>query len=467
MNGPYCTVGQTITFYGAAQTVTGSRHLLNFNGHRVLVDCGLFQGSRELKERNWHDLPFPASDIEAVVITHAHLDHIGWLPRLVKEGYSGPIYATKATVELARISLPDSGRIQEEDARHHNKHQSASHTPAAPLYTEEDAYAAMRLFKPVPYNEFHPLPGGSQWRYLPAGHILGSAFAEVYFENGERIMMSGDLGRYNTPIIKDPTVIENSEYLVVESTYGDRFHSHEDPLLKIEQLVHEAVQNGSAILVPSFSIGRTQELLYYFSELQNQKRIPRIPIFVDSPMAVSTTHIYEQAVEEHDPEMQEAMKDHCNLLDPEGLTLIRDAEQSKALNSQKGPMVIIAGSGMANGGRILHHFMHRISDPSTIVLFTGFQAEGTLGRRMLEGADTVRIYGQEIALRAKIDKANALSAHADQGEIMTWLKGFNAAAKMTFIVHGEPPAQSALSQKIKEELGWPTTIPAYGDSFEL
>lgn len=459
-------MGQSITFYGAAQTVTGSKHLLNFNGHHVLVDCGLFQGSRELRDRNWQDLPFPPSDIEAVVITHAHLDHIGWLPRIVKAGYTGPIYATHATIELARISLPDSGRIQEEDARHHNKHGSV-HAPALPLYTENDAYACMKQFKAVPYNTFHALPGGAQWRYLPAGHILGSAFAEIYFENGERIMMSGDLGRYNTPIIKDPTVIENAEYLVIESTYGDRLHSHEDPMLKIETLVNEAVENGAAILVPSFSIGRTQEMLYYFSRLQEEGRIPRIPIFVDSPMATSTTKLYESAAEEHDSEMQESIRGNCNLLEPQGLTFIRDAEQSKALNSQKGPMVIIAGSGMANGGRILHHLMHRLSNPSTIVLFTGYQAENTLGRRLLEGALTVHIYGNEIDVHAKIDKANALSAHADQGEIMKWLHDFKAPPKMTFIVHGEPAAQVALQAKIKEELGWPTTIPAFADSFDL
>lgn len=460
-------MGQRITFYGAAQTVTGSKHLLEFEGHKVLVDCGLFQGSRELRDRNWHDLPFDVREIEAIVITHAHLDHIGWLPRLVKEGYSGPIYATHGTVELARISLPDSGRIQEEDARHHTKHGSSPHKIALPLYTEEDAYACMKQFESVPYNTFHRLPGGGQWRYLPAGHILGSAFAETYFANGERIMMSGDLGRYNTPIIKDPTSIEYADYLVVESTYGDRLHPVEDPMGKIETLVKRAMQDGGAILVPSFSIGRTQELLYYFSKLQEESRIPRIPIFVDSPMATSTTRLYERETEEHDSEMQESLKDHCNLLEPEGLTLIRDVEQSKALNSQRGPMVIIAGSGMANAGRILHHMLHRISNPETIVLFTGYQAQGTLGRQLLEGADTIRIYGQEVPVRATIDKANALSAHADQGEIMKWLHGYKAPPKMTFIVHGEPPAQAALQAKIEQELGWKTVIPAYADSFDL
>lgn len=457
---------QSIHFYGADETVTGSRHLLILNGHQVLVDCGLFQGSKELRQRNWAQFPIDPSKIEAVVITHAHLDHIGYLPRLVKLGYRGPIYATHATVELARISLPDSGRIQEEDARHHNKH-GTEHKPALPLYTEDDAYACMKHFQPVPYHQFHPLPGGGQWRFLYAGHILGSAFAETYFENGERILMSGDLGRYNTPIIRDPETVENAEYLVIESTYGDRLHSTEDPMLKIESVVKQAVEQGGSILVPSFSIGRTQELLYYFSMLQKEQRIPRIPIFVDSPMATSTTHLYERELEEHDEEMQAAIKAQIDLLEPAGLTFVRDVEQSKALNSQQGPMVIIAGSGMANGGRIVHHLMHRLPNPATTVLFTGYQAEGTLGRRLIEGADEVQIYGNQVRVAASIQKANALSAHADQGEILRWLHGFKSPPKRTFIVHGEPPAQQALQAKIKEQLGWETLIPQFGDSAEL
>ncbi|MBI1755674.1 MAG: MBL fold metallo-hydrolase [Fimbriimonas ginsengisoli] len=460
-------MAQSITFLGAAETVTGSRHLLEINGKRVLVDCGMFQGSSELRERNWQPFPVPPGTIDAVVITHAHMDHIGWLPRFVREGYRGPFYATKATIALSKISLPDSGRIQEEDARHHNKHQTSRHEPALPLYNEDDAYACLKQFQPVGYGELHPLPGGAQWRYLPAGHILGSAFAEIFFDNGERILMSGDLGRFNTPIIKDPTTMEFAETLVVESTYGDRLHSHEDPLGKIEEVVKAAWQSGGAVVTPSFAIGRTQELLYYMSELQAANRIPRIPIYIDSPMATSTTHIYEEALDEHDTEMKLALHNHENPLEPAGVQFVRDAEQSKALNSTKGPMMIISGSGMANGGRVVHHLMHRLPDPKTIVLFTGYQAEGTLGRKLLEGADTVRIYGEEIPVRARIDKANALSAHADQGEIIRWLKGFKTPPRKTYIVHGEPPAQAALQAKIKEELGWATVIPKWKERFEL
>jgi metallo-beta-lactamase family protein len=459
-------MGQSITFLGAAETVTGSKHLLNLNGKHVFVDCGLFQGGRELRERNWKPLPIAPSDIDAIVITHAHMDHIGYLPKLVREGYQGPIYATRATVELARISLPDSGRIQEEDARQANKHGSR-HKPALPLYNEKDAYAAMKRFEPLHYREFHDLPGGATWQYLPAGHILGSAFAEIFFENGERILMSGDLGRFNMPIIRDPEMCEFAEYLTIESTYGDRLHSNEDPLAQLEGIVKQAAETGGAILVPSFSIGRTQELLFYLSQLQHAGRMPRMPIFVDSPMATSTTHLYATITEEHDSEMLEAVKATNSPLEPDLLTFVRDREQSKALNSQRGPMVIIAGSGMANGGRILHHLLHRLSNPTTIVCFTGYQATGTLGRSILEGADEVRIYGQEVQVQARVEKLNALSAHADQGEMLHWLRGFKSPPRRTFIVHGEPPAQAALQLKIREELGWETVIPKQGERFEL
>lgn len=457
---------QSIGFFGAAETVTGSRHLLDLNGKTVLVDCGLFQGSRELRERNWEPFPIPPNEIDAVVITHAHTDHIGWLPRLVHQGFRGPIYATPATIGLCRLSLPDSARIQEEDARHRAKVGSRHHPPL-PLYTEEQAYAALKLFVPVPYGRLTDLPGNAQFRFHPAGHILGSAFAEIYFENGERILMSGDLGRFNTPIIRDPSVIESAEYLVIESTYGDRLHSDEDPLDKIADVLNEAMQTGGSVIVPSFAIGRTQELLYYFRLLQDAGRLPRIPIVVDSPMAVSATHIYAQAKEEHDEDMLLSVEEGRSELEPRGVSFVRDREASKALNRQRGPIVIISGSGMANGGRVTHHLLQRLPDPNTIVLFTGYQAEGTLGRRILEGEPVVRIHKQEVDVRAKIERINALSAHADQSEILRWLGGFKQAPRRTFLVHGEPPAQEALQQKIAETLGWETVIPKHGERFEL
>ena len=459
-------MSQSIGFYGAAETVTGSKHLLTLNGKKILVDCGIFQGSEELSQRNWQPFPFDPLELDAVVVTHAHMDHIGMIPKLVKQGYQGPIYCTKATLGLARISLPDSGRIQEEDARFANKHGSR-HAPALPLYTEQDAYACLKRFEPLPYYDFHPLPGGATFRYMPAGHILGSAFAEIYFENGERILMSGDLGRFDTPIIKDPTIVEYSEYLVMESTYGDKIHSHEDTVGRLEEIVNDAFQVGGAVLIPSFSIGRTQEMLYYFRQLQDQNRMPRIPIYIDSPMAISATHLYAQATDEHDKEMKIALEHDASPLEPHLLTLVRDREQSKALNSTRGPLIIIAGSGMANGGRIVHHFMHRLSDPTTTVVFTGYQAQGTLGRRLLEGQSPVHIHHVEIEVQAKITKLNSLSAHADQEEILTWLGHFKTPPRETFIVHGEPPAQEALVAKIKAEFGWNVTIPHQGQVANL
>lgn len=459
-------MSQRITFYGAAQTVTGSRHLLELNGKRVLVDCGLFQGSRELRDRNWQPFPVPPNDIDAMVLTHAHLDHVGNVPKFVRDGFTGPIYCTSATLGLSRISLPDSGRIQEEDAKHANK-RGSRHSPALPLYTERDAFDCLRQFKTVKYGELVQLPGGAQFRFSPAGHILGSAFAEIFFDNGERILMGGDLGRYNTPIIKDPTTMESAEYLVLESTYGDRLHSNEDVEAKLEAVLNEAFENGGVILVPSFSIGRTQELLWYMKKLQLSGRMPRIPVFVDSPMAISATELYKQACDEHDEEAHLLFDIQHEKLEPDNVSYVRDSNQSKELNSRRGPMMIIAGSGMCTGGRIVHHLMHRLSDPSTIVLFTGYQGTGTLGRNILEGQNPVHIFRQEVHVAARIDKANALSAHADQAEILRWLKGFKTPPRKTFIVHGEPPAQLVLQAKIKQELGWDTVIPAWRESHDL
>lgn len=433
----------------------------------MLIDCGLFQGGSALRARNWEKFPVDPSTIDAIVITHTHLDHIGFLPRMTRLGYRGPVYATRATMKLAKISLPDSGRIQEEDARFANRHRISRHDPALPLYTEEDAYAALRLIEPLHYFEMQRLPGGAQFRFLPAGHILGSAYAEVYFENGERILMSGDLGRTNTPIIKDPTLCDYAEYLVLESTYGDRLHPDQDPETVLQDIIERAIRHGSAVLIPSFAIGRTQELLYHIHSLQDRNAIPRIPIFVDSPMANSATLVFGDADDEHDHEMKIELSSGHNPLKPEHVSFVRDTNQSKALNSQRGPLMIIAGSGMCTGGRIVHHLKHRISDPDTIVLFAGYQAEGTLGRKIYDGESEVFIHGQPVAVRAQIEALTALSAHADYSEILTWLKAFREPPKTTFLVHGEPPAQSSLKEKIETELGWNVSIPRWLEKAEL
>jgi metallo-beta-lactamase family protein len=456
---------QTIGFYGAAETVTGSRHLLTVGRKKILIDCGMFQGDRDLRQRNWEAFPIPPHEIDAVIITHAHLDHIGLVPRLAAQGYSGPIYATRASIGLARISLPDSARLQEEDARQVNKHGSR-HEPALPLYTEEQAFACLKLFQPLHYEQVHALPGGASLRLLPAGHILGSAMAEIILPDGQTLLMSGDLGRFNTPIIRDPAIVKSADYLVIESTYGDRLHSHEDVMDKLAAILASAWKNGSVLLVPSFAIGRTQELLYYIRKLEDEKRMPRIPVYIDSPMAISATQLYRTAKEEMDQDMLVSVEEGHSELEPEGVRFTRDTQESKSLNSQGGPLMVIAGSGMATGGRILHHLLHRLSDPNTVVIFTGYQGEGTLGRRLEDGEPTVRIMKQEVTVRARIERLNALSAHADQAEILHWLDGFESPPKQTFVVHGEPPAQEALLGKICGR-GWSAVIPRQGQVFTL
>jgi metallo-beta-lactamase family protein len=457
----------SIQFNGAAETVTGSQHVITVNGKRIMVDCGLFQGPREIRERNWEPFAFLPDEIDAVILTHAHTDHIGLLPRLIAKGYRGPVYATPGTIGLCKISLPDGGRLQEEEASYHNRHQTSRHNPAAPLYTEADAYAAIKHLAPVHFFQLHELPGGAQFRFLPAGHILGSAFAEIYFENGERILMGGDLGRYDTPILKDPHTCTHAEYLVIESTYGDRFHADENPqdiLREVIQYVHE---RQSCAVVPSFAIGRTQELLWHIHELEERGEIPRIPIFVDSPMASATTLLYNAPSDDMDPDLKLDIQEDNSPFRADFVRFIRDRNASKALNTNDGPLMIISGSGMANGGRVVHHLRQRMPHPENVVLFTGYQAAETRGRRILEGADTISIFGDEIPVRCRVAKLNSLSAHADQNEIMRWLGGFQEAPRKTYIVHGEPSAQAVLAERIQRELGWDYVIPHHQQSFSL
>lgn len=456
-----------IAFHGAAETVTGSRHLFTVDRKHVLVDCGLFQGREDIRDRNWAPFPIPPSEIDAIVLTHAHNDHVGYLPRLVAQGFRGPVYATPGSIGIARITLPDSGRIQEEDARYANRHGTSRHQPALPLYTEEDAYAALKRFEKVHYHEMRPLPGGLHFQFLPAGHIVGSAFAEIYLPSGERVLMGGDLGRFHTPIIVDPSRVEFAEHLVIESTYGDRLHSKENVQERIRDIFNDAYRRQSVVLVPSFAIGRTQELLYHICSLQGAGLLPRIPIYVDSPMASAATLLYNEADEDHDKEMKLMLQENVNPLRPDYLEFVRDANQSKAINSQSGPMVVIAGSGMANGGRIVHHLKHRLGDPSTVVLFTGYCVEGTLGRRLLDGDSEVKIHGDWIPVRAQIERLDSLSAHADYAEMLDWLGGFKTPPKTTYIVHGEPPAQASLKEKIEARFGWNVVIPHHGQSFHL
>ncbi|MFM9873437.1 MAG: MBL fold metallo-hydrolase RNA specificity domain-containing protein [Fimbriimonadaceae bacterium] len=460
----------SITFLGAAGTVTGSKHLLEYDGHRVLIDCGLFQGPRAIREKNWEPFPVDPDDLDAVVLTHAHTDHIGMLPVLVKLGFRKKIFATFGTVGLCKVSLPDGGRLQEEEARYRNRHGATRHSPALPLYTEGDAYEALKLMEPLYYHQWQELPGGAQFRYTPAGHILGSAFVEFYFPNGERILMGGDLGRYDTPIIKDPTPMDFAEYLVIESTYGNRLHpkGKGEAKERILEVAERAMRERGIVIVPSFAIGRTQELLWYCNELEKEGRWPGLPIYVDSPMANKTTLLYFETTEDHDKEMKVDMSEGKSPLRPDMVRMVRDSQFSKQLNTSPGPWMVIAGSGMCTGGRVLHHLKAHIDDSNVTVLFTGYQAEGTLGRLIVDGAETVKIFGQELDVRARVERLETLSAHADYEEMIQWLRNFKEQPKQTFIVHGEPEASLAMKGHIETELGWKNlVIPAQGDHFEL
>lgn len=458
----------SLQFLGAARTVTGSKFLLTHRGTRILVDCGLFQGPSELKDRNWQAFPVPASEIVAVVLTHAHIDHIGYLPRLYKQGFRGPVYCTRATADIARLSLPDSGRLQEEFADYANRKGFSKHTPALPLYTEKEAKRACRLLEPYPFHENLEVAKGFTARFYMAGHILGAAFVRMYLPNGETILFGGDLGRTNVPILKDPETIEFADYLLVESTYGNRSHAKDPPRERFCEEIQRVIATGGVLVVPAFAIGRTQEMLYYLCEMECERsHDPLIPVYLDSPMAQEATRIYLQYPQLYDAETSEHLRRGENPLMPRSLHTVVDATHSKTLNSLQGPAMIISSSGMATGGRVIHHLFHRLPHEQNTILFVGFQAEGTLGRQLVEGARSVRIMGQEVPVRARVSSIQSLSAHADGDGILDWLRGFKKPPKRTFIVHGEPEAQAVLQERIRNELGWETTVPEYGDVVDL
>lgn len=460
-----------IQFLGATHTVTGSKHLFEVGGYRVMVDCGLFQGLKQLRLRNWEPFPINPASINSVILTHAHIDHTGYLPRLVRDGFDGTVYATPATVELARILLPDSARLQEEDAEYANRKGSSKHKPALPLYTEGDANRACRHMESVNYGKPVQLTQRLSFEFVTAGHILGSSFVLVDVECNDgatrRIVMTGDLGRYDEPIINDPSTVTEADYLVLESTYGDREHPQFDVKARLAEIITETVSRGGHILIPAFAVGRTQQLLYLIRELEEEQRIPILPVFVDSPMAVSATKLYLRHKEDHDLAMQDLLDDRKNPLATRHFNLARTRDESKAVSAQSGSTIVISASGMATGGRILHHLRKRLPDERNTVIFAGFQAEGTRGRRLLDGEPEIKIFGEFVPVRAKIERLENLSAHADSHEIMRWLSGFKRAPQKVFLVHGEPNAQEALKQRIIEQFGWTVEIPDYLQKFEL
>jgi metallo-beta-lactamase family protein len=453
----------TLTFLGASRTVTGSKYLLEVDGQRILFDCGLFQGLKELRQRNWSPLPIPPETIDAVVLTHAHIDHTGWLPRLVAQGFKGPVYCTEGTADLCRLVLPDAAHIQEEDAKFANKRGYSKHQPALPLYTEEDAAEALSRLRPSPFKRKIQVGKGIEAEFINAGHLLGSSYVLVTRtdRSGGRILFGGDLGRYSRPILPDPSPGVEADVLLVESTYGDRAHAPEDGGEKLARIVTETFARRGKVIVPAFAIGRVEELLYWMFKLEDEGRLPKVPIYVDSPMAIKGLEYYAARHNELDPEIAEIRRKLPRF------TAISSARDSKALVENDAPAVIIASSGMATGGRVVHHLFAGMPDPRNTVLFVGYQAAGTRGRQLLDGAKHVKMYGQHVPVHAKIEKIDGMSSHADAGEIIRWLRTFPRAPKTTYLVHGEVVAQDALKARIVKELGWTVEIPTHGLKVDL
>ncbi|MDD3762940.1 MAG: MBL fold metallo-hydrolase [Pseudomonadota bacterium] len=450
-----------IGFYGATGTVTGSKYLVRTGEARVLVDCGLFQGYKQLRLRNWSHLPFDVRALDAVILTHAHLDHTGYLPLLVKNGFSGPVHCTPATYDLCKILLPDSGRLQEEDAARANRRGYSKHKPALPLYTEKDALSALERFEPIALHEaFTPAPGLSVHLHK-AGHILGSSFVRIN-DGHSSLLFTGDLGRPDDPIMRAPEIVEGADYLVVESTYGNRLHDRVDPHQALGEVIARTIARDGVVVIPSFAVGRTQHLLWCVHRLKAEGRIPQtLPVYLNSPMAQDVTAVYHRHRVEH-----RLTPDECQAM-CHAARYVNSVEESRALNERHGPMVIIAGSGMATGGRVVHHLRAFAPDPKNTIVFAGFQAGGTRGAAMLAGADSIKVFGEYVAVRAEIAQISNLSAHADYAETLDWLRNFKAPPKLTFITHGEPSAADALRGRIAERLGWRCQVPDYRDEVEL
>ena len=449
-----------LTFMGATGTVTGSRYLMEHNDKRILVDCGLFQGNKELRIRNWSRFPVDPKSIDAVVLTHAHIDHSGYLPLLVKQGFTGRIYATKATIELCSILLPDSGYLQEEDARRANKYGYSKHQPALPLYTQEDAHDALKHFEEIEYGTSYPMPGGCEVRWYRAGHILGSAFIQFQL-NKTKVLFSGDIGRLKDPIMRPSELMKTADYLIIESTYGDRLHAKSDPLKLISEIINTTYARGGSVLIPAFAVGRAQTMLYYLYLLKQKKIIPDIPIYLDSPMAIDATEILLKNSNEHQLMAQEC-REVCRLA-----TYVQTREESISIDLNHDPKIIISASGMMTGGRVLHHLKVYAPNPLNTILMTGFQASGTRGAKMLNHEPTVKIHGDEYPVLAQLAVLTTASAHADYEEILAWLRHFEKAPRKVYITHGESQASLALKGHIEKELAWTCEVPTYLEKVEL
>lgn len=453
-------MSMTLSFLGGAGTVTGSKFLLQCDQHNLLVDCGLFQGFKALRLKNWAPFPVEPRAVDAIVLTHAHLDHSGYLPVMVKRGFKGRVFCTRSTGELCAVLLPDAGHLQEKDADYANRHRFSKHKPALPLYTEEDAWAALERLAPVPFDDEHALPGDAKLRFRRMGHILGAASVQIDW-GGTTVVFSGDIGRYGDATMVDPVPVERADYLLVESTYGNRKHDKRDPAEALAEVISGTIARSGTVVIPAFAVGRVQSILFHLHVLKSRGQLANVPIYLDSPMAVDASEIYCRSTGDHRlPELE--CRRACGVAE-----YVRSVEDSKALTANPLPKVVVSASGMATGGRVLHHLKQYAPDPKNTILFAGFQAGGTRGAAMVAGADSVKIHGEYVPVRAQVKNLEMLSAHADADEILRWLRGFKAAPRMTFLVHGEPTASDVLRHRIEEELGWPCRVPDLGEKVEL
>jgi metallo-beta-lactamase family protein len=449
-----------LTFLGAAQTVTGSKYLVEYAGKQILIDCGLFQGLKPLRLRNWDDFPIKPAQIDAVLLTHAHIDHSGYIPRLKKLGFSGKVFCTPATKQLCNILLPDCGHIQEEDAKYAKKKGYSKHADPQPLYTADEGHAAMGLFTSRDFGDWVEIFDGisAQWQY--AGHILGAAHIMLKLGNTQ-ILFSGDIGRFKDDMLVPPTFYNEADFVLVESTYGDRLHQNIDPREELGNVMKETLERGGTVVIPSFAVGRTQQLILYTTELMKRKDIPQVPLYVNSPMAVSATEIYERCTDNH--------KITCEKLKEafDAVSYVNSVDESKALNENRNAKIIISASGMATGGRVVHHIKAFAPDKKNAILFAGYQAAGTRGRKILEGMDRIRIHGEDVPIRCQIAQLPNMSAHGDYREILNWLGSIDKAPGNTFITHGEENAADAMRERITHELKWNCHVPDYMESAEL